>query len=125
MGIGFAIPINVAREVIDQIRTHGRVKHGFLGVGIRTISEQERKTTGAINGGAYVKSVVKGSPADRSGIKAGDIIIQAGEKEIQTDRDLFGAIMRTRAGSKVDLVLIRNKQKKEVTVTVVERKEEQ
>lgn len=123
MGIGFAIPINVAKNVIDQIRQHGRVRHGFLGVNIRPLTPQDYKNLNIKHkGGVYVESPRANSPAADAGIRAGDVIIEAAGQTIQNPGDLVGAILRTPVGKRINVVVVRSGKRLTIPVTVAERK---
>jgi len=111
IGIGFAIPANAASNVIDQLIKFGETRRGWLGVRIqevtKEIAEVEKLKTAK---GALVASVSQNSPADRSGIKAGDIILEFDGKEIKTMRSLPKVVGATKVGKSVQLKIWRNKK---------------
>ena len=111
IGIGFAIPANAASNVIDQLIEFGETKRGWLGVRIqevtKEIAEVEKLKKPA---GALVASVGQNSPADKAGIKAGDIILEFDGKKIDTMRTLPKVVANTKVGKSVQLKIWRNKK---------------
>jgi len=111
IGIGFAIPSNPASKVIDQLIKYGETKRGWLGVRIQEVTkeiadvEKLKKPEGAL-----VASVSEGSPAEKAGIKAGDIILEFDEKRIDTMRTLPKLVAQTEVGKKVILKIWRNQK---------------
>ena len=111
IGIGFAIPANAASNVIDQLMEFGETKRGWLGVRIQEVTkeiaevEKLKKPEGAL-----VASVGEGSPADKAGIKAGDIILAFDGKKIDTMRTLPKVVANTKVGKSVQLKIWRNKK---------------
>lgn len=118
-GLGFAIPINLARWVMEQILEHGRVVRGWLGVVIQEITPDITEAIG-VKEGILVAQVVKGSPADRAGLKVGDIIVALNGRKLKDVRDLQLSVMRTRPGTEVSLTIIREGKEKEIKVKVGE-----
>lgn len=123
-GIGFAIPINMAKAVMKQIIEKGRVIRGWLGVAIQTLGPEEAESLGVKGGGVLVSKVFKGSPADKAGFKPGDIIIEYNGKRIKKARDLQKLVAETKPGTKVTIKIIRNGKPKQMTVKIAEMKEE-
>ena len=111
IGIGFAIPANAASNVIDQLIQFGETKRGWLGVRIQEVTkeiaevEKLKKPRGAL-----VASVGENSPADKAGIKAGDIILNFDGKKIDTMRTLPKVVASTKVGKSVELKIWRNKK---------------
>ncbi len=111
IGIGFAIPANAAANVIDQLIKFGETKRGWLGVRIQEVSkeiaevEKLKKPEGAL-----VASVGKGSPAEKAGIKAGDIILEFDGKRINTMKKLPNVVASTEVGKSVELKIWRSKR---------------
>lgn len=123
IGIGFAIPINVARDIMEQLITRGEVIRGWLGVQTVTANRRLRPEIARLLGvekGALVDEVFPGSPADKAGIKPKDVIIQWGDRRIESFDDLERAVATTPPGVRVPLKVIRNKR--EITLTVVTEK---
>ena len=127
IGIGFAIPANAASNVIDQLIKFGETKRGWLGVRIqevtKEIAEVERLKKPQ---GALVASVGENSPADKAGIKAGDIILNFDGKKIDTMRTLPKVVASTEVGKSVELKIWRNKKliSKRLTLGRLESSEE-
>ena len=127
IGIGFAIPANAASNVIDQLIKFGETKRGWLGVRIQEVTkeiadvEKLKKPQGAL-----VASVGENSPADKAGIKAGDIILNFDGKKIDTMRTLPKVVASTEVGKSVELKIWRNKKliSKRLTLGRLESSEE-
>jgi serine protease Do len=121
-GIGFAIPINVAKTIIPQLIEHGKVVRGWLGVYIQNITPDlaESFHLKRDQKGAVVSKVVKDGPADKAGIKQGDVIIKFDGKEVKSADDLPWIVSNTPIGSKVDVRILRQGKEKTITVTVKE-----
>ena len=127
IGIGFAIPANAASNVIDQLIKFGETKRGWLGVRIQEVTkeiadvEKLKKPAGAL-----VASVGQNSPADKAGIKAGDIILEFDGKKIDTMRTLPKVVANTKVGKSVELKVWRDKKsiKKRLTLGRLESSEE-
>jgi serine protease Do len=127
IGIGFAIPANAASNVIDQLMEFGETKRGWLGVRIQEVTkeiaevEKLKKPEGAL-----VASVGENSPADKAGIKAGDIILEFDGKTIDTMRTLPKVVANTKVGKSVQLKIWRNKKliTKRLTLGRLESSEE-
>ena len=127
IGIGFAIPANAASNVIDQLIEFGETKRGWLGVriqeGTKEIAEVEKLKKPQ---GALVASVGENSPADKAGVKAGDIILEFDGKKIDTMRKLPKVVANTKVGKSVQLKIWRNKKSitKKLTLGRLESSEE-
>ena len=121
MGLSFAIPINVATEIADQLKVSGKVSRGRIGVMIQEVTKELAESFGLSDGnGALVVSVEKGGPADRAGIKARDIILQFDEKIITTSADLPRTVGNTKPGAKISIQIWRDGSLKTVKVEVGE-----
>ena len=121
MGISFAIPIDVAMEVQNQLRAHGKVSRGRIGVVIQELSKELADSFGLNKAqGAAVNAVEKGGPADRAGVDAGDVILKFDGKTIVSSSDLPRIVGNTKPGSKVPMQLWRKGSLKEVSVVVAE-----
>ena len=126
IGIGFAIPINMAKSVIEQLKTTGKVTRGWLGVMIQNVSQDLAKQFGLDKPiGALIGEVSPGSPAEKAGILPGDIIIEYKGKEIAQMNMLPALVAETPIGEKVDVTLIRDGKKKTVTITVAKLEEDE
>ena len=111
IGIGFAIPANAASNIIDQLIKYGETRRGWLGVRIQEVTKEIAEVE-KLNKpkGALVASVGEKSPADKAGIKAGDIILEIDGKKIETMRKLPRVVAETQVGKSVDLKIWRNKK---------------
>jgi Do/DeqQ family serine protease len=122
IGIGFAIPSNMVKAVMDQIIKYGKVSRGLLGVNIVTLTPDVAQSLGLTDTlGALVSQVVEGSPADKAGIKAGDVVTTVNGKTVKTGAELRNAIGLMRIGDKVELGLIRDGKPRRITATVGDR----
>ncbi len=122
VGIGFAIPVNMARASMEQILEHGKVKRGQLGIGIQDITPELRRAFELENGvlGVLITDVADGSPADESGIKPGDIVLEVDGQSTQTTGQLRSEIGVKPVGEKVSLTVLRKKKIRKITVEVGE-----
>ncbi len=121
-GIGFAIPSNLAKGIIAQLKKSGKVTRGWLGVAIQDITPELAEYYGLKNdSGALVAKVYKDNPAYKAGIKAGDVIIKVDGEKIQSSRDLSANIAGHGVGERVKVTLIRNGHEKTVYVKLGER----
>ncbi len=110
IGIGFAIPSNAASEVINQLIKYGETRRGWLGVRIQEVTKEIAEVEKLEKpSGALVASVSEGSPADKAGLKAGDIILEFDGKKIKTMRMLPKAVASTKVGKSVTIKVWRNK----------------
>ena len=121
MGISFAIPIDEASRVADQLRAGGRVIRGRIGVTIAPVTKEVAESIGLGKpAGALVRGAESGGPADKAGIEAGDIITKVDGKVIDKSGDLPRLVGATKPGSKTVLQVFRRGTYKDVTVTVAE-----
>jgi serine protease Do len=121
MGISFAIPIDEAIRVADQLRTTGRVIRGRIGVSIAAVTKEVAEAIGLGSPrGALVNGVEAGLPAEKAGVEPGDIILKVDGKTVEKSSDLPRLIGSTKPGVKSQLQLFRRGQTKEVAVTVAE-----
>ena len=119
MGLSFAIPIKLAMQVADQLKTHGRVEHGWLGVLIQNVNQDLAESFGmAKPGGALVAEVTPDSPAARAGVRQGDIIIAYNGTPVKNSADLPPLVGSTPVGSKVPLTVRRGGEKIRLSVTI-------
>jgi len=125
MGLSFAIPIDVALDIQKQLREKGRVSRGRIGVVIQEVSKDLAASFGLDKPrGALVNSVEKGSPADRAGVQASDIITRFDGKLVESSSDLPRLVGSTRPGSKVDMNVWRKGASKSLSITVAELRED-
>jgi len=123
-GVGFAIPMNMARHVMELIVDHGKVIRGHLGVAIQRVSPEMAKAFGlGQGGGALVAEVTQGSPAAKAGIKRGDIILEMNGQPVNEPDDLSVRVAETPPGTTVDLKISHSGEMRDVTVTLGELSE--
>jgi serine protease Do len=121
MGISFAIPIDEAIRVAEQLRTSGRVQRGRIGVQIDQVTRDVAESIGLGKAqGALVRSVESGSPADKAGVEAGDIITKFNGQLIDKASDLPRLVGNTKPGSRVSMTVFRRGGSRDVAVTVAE-----
>jgi S1-C subfamily serine protease len=124
IGIGFAIPVNMAKGVMDQLIKYGQVKRGVLGVNIYDVTPDVAKEFGLADAnGALVAGVTQGSAAERAGVKTGDIIVSINGVAMKSARELRNAIGMLRIGDQVEIGLLRDGKTRQVTALVAERSE--
>lgn len=121
-GIGFAIPVNIAKTVIEQLKAHGEVVRGWLGVGIQDITEEISDYYG-IKGvkGVLVTKVFTGDPADKAGIRPKDIILEVNGQKIETSRELTRVIAAIPSGDTASIKILRDGMEKTFKVKIAER----
>ncbi|HWI14055.1 MAG TPA: DegQ family serine endoprotease, partial [Burkholderiales bacterium] len=121
MGLSFAIPIDVAQDVANQLKTAGKVTRGRIGVVIQPLTRELADGFGLKNPqGALVNSVEKGGPAEKAGIEAGDVILRFDGKPVSSSEDLPRMVGSTKPGTRVPIQVWRNKAARDVQVTVAE-----
>jgi Do/DeqQ family serine protease len=124
IGIGFAIPVNMVKGVMDQLIKYGQVKRGILGVNIYNVTPEIAKEFGLTEStGALVAGVAPGSSAERAGIKTGDIITSINGLVMKSASELRNSIGMLRVGDKVEIGLLRDGKPLKVTALIAERSE--
>ncbi len=124
-GIGFAIPSNMAKNVVSQLREKGRVVRGWIGVSVQTVTPSLAESFGMKEPkGALVGNVVEGGPADAAGIKTGDIIVAFNKKEIKTMSDLPLVVAGAPVGGTVPVTIIREGKEMTIDLKIAEMPEE-
>ncbi len=123
IGIGFAIPANMMKTVMNQLVKHGEVRRGVLGVNIQTLTPDIAESMGAAGNtqGALVSQVVEGSAAEKAGIKAGDIVTAVNGKPVKDAAGLRNTIGLLSIGERVDIALLRDGKPRRVTAVIGER----
>ncbi|MDO8446848.1 MAG: DegQ family serine endoprotease [Deltaproteobacteria bacterium] len=125
IGIGFAIPVNMAKEILAQLREKGKVTRGWLGVMIQHVTPELAESFGlAKEKGALVSDIVKDSPADAAGLKRGDIVLRYDGKDVDKMNDLSRLVGMTPVGKEVELLVLRESKEIKVKVKIGEMKEE-
>lgn len=114
IGVGFAIPVNTAKQVADQLVKDGKATHAFLGVSVTD-------ATGDVPG-ALIRQVTSGSPADKAGLKQGDLITKIGDKTVDGGDTVVGQVRGFKPGQQVKITYMRDGKPNEATVTLQEKK---
>jgi serine protease DegS len=123
-GIGFAVPSNLARKVVEQLLAHGRVVRGWIG--ITRVSDLNEETSAALGvrgeQGVVVMELVRSSPADRSGVLPGDVIVAVDGRPVEDAGQLRNELARAEVGSELRLTVLRQGRRTDVRVPVEERR---
>lgn len=118
-GYSFAVPANIVRKVVDDLRLYGAVQRAFLGVNIANVSAELAKEQDlSVNSGVYVIDAIDNGAAAESGIKRGDVIVQVDDNKVTKMAELLEQIGRKRPGDKADITVIRDDKKRAFTVTL-------
>jgi serine protease Do len=125
VGIGFAIPSSTVREIVDQLKAHGHVSRGWLGVTIQNLTPDIAATVGTkITKGAIVSSIVPGGPAAKAGFHQGDVVLAVNGKSVEDNRDLTRRVAMLPAGSTATFSIVHDGVQRNVNVTIGSRKED-
>lgn len=123
-GIGFAIPINMASRMLPDLKSKGEVSRGWLGVSIQDVTDDIAKSLKLkLPEGALIAEVFEGDPADKAGLKAGDVIIELNGKQIKNSHELLMIVAALRVGERVSIKTIREGQERDYSVVIAERQE--
>jgi serine protease Do len=121
-GIGFAVPVNMAKQMLPQLRKSGKVSRGWLGVGIQDLTEELAENFGAKGKrGVLISQVFQGSPADKAGLKTGDVVLAVNGRRVKETRHLSRRIAALSPGSKAKLSVLRSGKQRSFTVKLAER----
>ncbi|MGG7605508.1 Do family serine endopeptidase [Massilia sp. BKSP1R2A-1] len=122
VGIGFAIPVSTAKNVLDAIVKHGQVVRGWIGIESQDITPELAESFGlGKNSGAIIAGVVRGGPADRAGMRPGDILVAVGGKEVANTSEMLNLIAQLEPGEKAPLRILRKNRESTLDVTVGKR----
>ncbi|WP_227762048.1 trypsin-like peptidase domain-containing protein [Zhaonella formicivorans] len=125
-GIGFAIPSSTVQEVLQDLMNKGKVSRPWIGVYLQPVTKELADYFGLPKEeGAVVTSVIPGSPADKAGLKRGDVILEFNKKQIKTTTDLQEAVQQVKIGQKVVALIWRDKKTSYVTLTITEKQDMQ
>jgi serine protease Do len=119
VGISFAVPSDAAMSVIDQLRQFGETRRGWLGVRIKSVTEDVAETLGVKeNSGALISAVTPDGPAQKAGIEAGDVVVRFDGRDVNTTRGLPRLVSQTPIGKTVDVEVMRKGERRTLKVTV-------
>jgi len=122
MGIGFAIPVSLARNVLDQIIKNGTVTRGWIGVEVQEITPEIANSFGLSNtDGALIAGIMRGSPADKAGVRTGDVLLSVNDKPVTDSQTMIELVAALEPGTKTRLKLRRENRMIEVNVTIGKR----
>jgi len=120
--LGFAVPVNTLRQILPQLREHGEVVRGFLGITVSNLDQDSAEAFGLPNrNGALVEGVSPGRAADKGGVRHGDIVIEIDGDPIEDTRELIDTISAKPPGTEVDLTIIRDGKREDVEVELEAR----
>jgi S1-C subfamily serine protease len=119
-GIGFAIPINMARKVMDDLVKKGKVTRGWLGVGIQPLTPELAKSFGVSGEGVLINQVMPKSPAEAAGLKVGDLILSIDGKPLKDPRELQRIIAEADIGKTIEMNILREKEKRTLKAQIGE-----
>lgn len=126
VGIGFAIPAEIASPIVDKLKAGQAIERGYLGVRIQSLNEDLADSIGvAHNRGEFVQAVEPGQPAANAGIRAGDVVVKVDGKEVTRDQTLSYIVANTAPGKRIPLEIIRDGKRMTVTATVGKRPSEE
>jgi len=124
VGIGFAIPINDAKRIVEELKANGKVRRPWIGVNLSKITEEEIKEFKLKETrGALIRQIMDNSPAAASGLLVGDVITRVGEKDVETPEDVITYVREQKIGKKIDLRVSRKGSSLNLGITTAERPE--
>jgi len=123
MGIGFAIPVNLAKQVMESIISNGGVTRGWIGVEPQNLSRELIDSLGlpAKTQGVLISGILEGGPADRAGVKPGDVLTAVNDQPIRDVRELLGKVSEIKPGAEATLTALRKNKEIELKVQVGKR----
>jgi serine protease Do len=122
--LGFAVPINTATRILDQLRERGRVVRGYLGIMVESVDQRTAEAFGLkTREGAFVQEVLKDHAADKAGVRAGDVVVDIEGSPVVDTRDLIDTVSAMPPGTEVTLGVVRGGEYEKITVTLEEREQ--
>jgi serine protease Do len=122
-GLGFAIPINMAAKVYNDIIRAGKVSRGAIGISFNTRAKPELLKAYGANSGVFVEQVTPGGPAEKAGMKAGDVITAFQKQPVKDGEDMLTRVQEVPVGSKCDVTVLREGKKEELVLEIADRAE--
>ena len=116
IGIGFAVPINKAKRILDSLVEYGKIEWPWIGVYMQPELTEDLAKKFGVEGGVLVTEVVKSSPAEKAGVKAGDVIQKVNEKDVNSPMDLKNEVLKLKIGEEIVLTLVRERE--EITIAL-------
>jgi len=116
IGIGFAVPINKAKRILDSLAKYGKIEWPWIGIYMQPELTEDLAKRFGVERGVLVTEVVKSSPAEKAGVKAGDVIQKVNEKDVNSPLDLKNEILKLEIGEEIVLTLVRERE--EITITL-------
>lgn len=124
-GIGFAVPVDMVREILDELKSDGKVSRGWMGVGLQDLNPQLAEKLGLVlNDGVLLSRVYPETPAYEAGLKVGDIVVKLDGQDIVNSDQLVRSIGKKRPGDEITLSILREDKKKKLKVTLASRPDE-
>ncbi|MEP6925264.1 MAG: DegQ family serine endoprotease [Pyrinomonadaceae bacterium] len=121
IGIGFSIPSNMAKSVMDQLIKNGKVSRGMLGIGIQNVTSDLAQQFGLKDiRGVIINSVRQGSPADKAGVKQGDVVVAINNVPVTDNNELRNRVAQSAPGSQINLTVLRDGKEQNLTATLTE-----
>jgi serine protease Do len=120
MGVGFAIPINRAKKILEEVRKYGKVRNVWIGFTVSTVDQETAHALGLPVGGVVIRSVEQGSPADQAGMKPGDVIVRIDNRRINNADDVVSALGAALADETFSIELLRKGKEMKTTLTTRE-----
>jgi Do/DeqQ family serine protease len=125
VGIGFAIPINMVRQIVDQLIEFGEVRRGMLGVIMQNLTPELAKAFGLeLNSGVVISKVIEGSAAEEAGVKAGDVVVSINGEPIKSASAMRNVVGMLRVGEKMKMEVIRDDRRKTLTAVIKDQVDE-
>ncbi|MHC4274867.1 MAG: trypsin-like peptidase domain-containing protein [Planctomycetota bacterium] len=121
MGVGFAVPANMARSVLESILAHGRVVRGWIGVTMRLVTPEIAEGLGFAGQGVVILEINEGGPADRAGLRAEDIVTTIDGRPVDNSSELQNVIARSSPGTEIELGIFRDGRRSTKSITLGER----
>ncbi|MFA6292100.1 MAG: PDZ domain-containing protein, partial [Victivallales bacterium] len=123
IGLGFAIPSNMAKDVVEQLMKGGKIVRPWIGIGMEPMSP-DMKSHAKVEAGVMVREVHVGNPADKAGIEPGDVIVAVGGQPVSLPKDVQFAVLKHNPGDKIIFTVLRNGKKQDFTVTAEKQDED-